>query len=150
MTLRSPILDFLLLAHVVVGLLGYGSLALTGSYAHHARRLGPTEGVRRYFDGTNNLAQFMVYLVPVFGVIVAIAMKSKSELHDAWFYEAVVLWVISAAVVGMVISPMTKLLGTIVSSDISQIAKVARKLERGVGVCVVLYVAAFYCMLFKP
>ncbi|MGC8465026.1 MAG: hypothetical protein ACP5O0_03740 [Acidimicrobiales bacterium] len=150
MTLRSPILDFLLLAHVIVGLLGYGSLAMTGTYAHQARRLGPTDAVRRYFDGSRNLAQLMVYLVPVFGIIVAIAMKSKGELHDAWFYEAVTLWIISAGVVGMVVSPLSKLFGSVVVSNHDQTVTVARKLERGVGICVILYVAAFYLMLFKP
>lgn len=146
----SPILDVLILAHVLVGLLGYGSVAVSGLYARKVRREGVSAEVKRYFDGKRNRAQLFVYLVPVLGIIVGVVASPPKPWGYLWFQVAVGLWIVSAGVVGGMVSRGERQLAQDLSEGRDSMFGSARALERGVGICAVAYTTAFYLMLFKP
>lgn len=158
MTLRSPIVDLVLLIHVVVGLLGYGSIAMHGFNLRKFRRLGWTVQTERFFDGAFDRTQWFVYGVPVAGIAVLLALKgATADVSQGWFIGAVIMWVISAGIAGMVVFPTSRQLGASHKDDSVAPAEGATTLkvqiersERAVGICVVAYVIAFYLMLFKP
>ncbi|MGC8481393.1 MAG: hypothetical protein ACP5PJ_07570 [Acidimicrobiales bacterium] len=158
MTLRSPIVDVVLLIHVVVGLLGYGSIAMHGLNLRKYRRLGWTAQTERFFDGEFDRTQWFVYGVPVAGIAVLLVLKgATADVSQGWFIGAVLAWVISAGIAGMVVFPTSRQLGASHKVDGIAPAKEAITLkgqiersDRAVGICVVAYVVAFYLMLFKP
>jgi hypothetical protein len=156
-TLRSPIVDVLLLAHVIVGLLGYGAIAMHGWYLRKYRREGWTSQTERFFDGAFDRTQWFVYLVPIVGIAVLVVLRGASaDVSHAWFIGAVLAWTISAGLAGMIVFPSSRRLGEsrqerrFADSSGAVIAAQVIRSERAVGICVIAYVTAFYLMLFKP
>lgn len=148
---RSPIYDTLLIAHVLVGMLGYGGVIFSGVFARKLLREGPSESTSRYFDGSRNTAVMFVGLVPVFGMLVLFV--GQGNLHDvtkAWFDAAVLIWVVSGAAAFMKILPTERRLHSALSIGDASVGSLAKTIERTSALCSVLYVIAFYLMLFKP
>ncbi len=148
---RSPIYDTLLIVHVLVGMLGYGAVIFSGVFSRKLLREGPSASTRKYFDGSPNIPGMFIGLVPVFGVLVLLIGKGNlRDLTKGWFDLAVTIWVVSAAVAFMRVFPPERKLHLALEENSDNVGTVAKSISRASGLCSVLYVAAFYLMLFKP
>ncbi len=148
---RSPIYDTLLILHVLVGMIGYGAVVFSGVFSRKLLREGPTESTLKYFDGSINIPGMFVGLVPVFGVIVLLVGKRNlPDLTKGWFDLAVAIWIISGAVAFMRIFPAERRLHQAILAESENVGIIAKAISVASGVCALLYVAAFYLMLFKP
>ncbi|MGH9101441.1 MAG: hypothetical protein ACRDYD_00425 [Acidimicrobiales bacterium] len=165
--------DLVLLVHVLVGLVGFGSVAATGVLAYQAR-LGaaPSERVLRYFRPGPNLAARALYLVPVLGLALVGMSGDRATLHQAWLLAASGLWLAAAIVARAVVWPaeatLQRLLagqpeGARAPSQVPATPQVratpqgsagvwaaARRAERGAALVEVAYVAAFVLMVAQP
>ncbi len=149
----NPIYDILLLAHVIIGMVGYFSTSLTSWMANLYLRDPSHPGLGRYFNGKINWASRMIVLVPVFGLVVAWAGSLWSDFSQPWFISAVGIWFVTAAIVSIFIWPVEKSIHLALEdrnyADGSQDQRVKRAVFVG-GLSSIGYVAAFYLMLFKP
>ena len=62
--------DIVLLAHVLSVVVGFGAVAAAGGYALALARSGPeSESIRRYYQPGINWAGRVLFLVPIFGIV---------------------------------------------------------------------------------
>ena len=109
--------DVVLIAHVGAGLIGFGSIAVTGLQAAEARRLaaagpdvlGSTTGrgkrLRQYFSPGPNRASQVIYLVPLLGLLLVGLSGRTGELADGWLDGAATLWVIAVGLAHAIVFP---------------------------------------------
>ena len=103
---RDAAYDIVLLAHVLSALVGLGALAVAGGYALTLRRSGAgSEGVRRYYRPGVNWAGRVLFLVPVFGVILVAMSKGDWSYSDTWIMIGLVLWVLIVLAAEMALWP---------------------------------------------
>jgi hypothetical protein len=149
---NNPIYVLLLILHVGAGLIGYGANAMAGWTARDVAHQGPTDSVRRFFDGKVSLAQWCVVLVPVFGISLLL-IRDASDISKLWFWAAVTIWVITLGLLTGKGWPAQRRLGGLLDavecSDI-EIHESGVAVLRTQQIVVTLYVVAFYLMLFKP
>lgn len=187
----GPGFDVLLIAHVGVGLAGFGALGFTGINARDARELaravepaqvaGAQAGgtsdlvfqvrdprlprLRRYFAPRMNVAERLIYLVPLLGIALALGTDGPSELAEGWLLCAASLWVIAIVCAHGVIWPAEASLQRLFhpeekgASEVREdldgdrreaIAAHALRAERGVAVAEMAYVVAFALMVWQP
>ncbi|MCL5052727.1 MAG: hypothetical protein M1447_02770 [Gammaproteobacteria bacterium] len=150
--INNPIYVLLLIMHVGAGLIGYGANAMAGWTARDVANQGPTDSVRRFFDGKVSLAQWCVVLVPVFGVSLLL-IRDASDISKLWFWAAVTIWVITLGLLTGKGWPAQRRLGSLLDaverSDI-EIRGSGVAVLRTQQIVVTLYLIAFFLMLFKP
>ncbi|MCI2975946.1 MAG: hypothetical protein MP439_07705 [Ferrimicrobium sp.] len=149
---NNPMYVLLLIFHVGVGLIGFGSNAIAGWTARDAAHGGPTDSVRRFFDGKISLAQWCVVLVPVFGISLLV-VRNASDISQGWFLSAVTIWVIELGILTARAWPAQRKLGALLEVDGAgdfAIHQAGQQVLRTQQIVVVLYLVAFYLMLFKP
>jgi cytochrome bd-type quinol oxidase subunit 2 len=103
---RDAAYDIVLLAHVLSALVGLGAVAVAGAYALALRRSGAgSEGVRRYYRPGVNWAGRVLFLVPVFGVILVAMSRGDWSYSDTWIMVGLVLWVLIVLAAEMALWP---------------------------------------------
>ena len=171
--------DVVLIAHVGAGLIGFGSIAITGLQAAEARRLaaagpdvlgsatGRAQRLRQYFSPGPNRASQVIYLVPLLGLLLVGLSGRTGELAAGWLDGAATLWVIAVGLAHSLVFPAERGLQTALSRspsdaavfeahepppppDAEEVSRLARRAERGVALVEVCYVAAFVLMYVKP
>jgi|GEM_PF-2626992 uncharacterized membrane protein len=146
----GPLATVLILAHVGVGIVGYGTNALVGWDAWELARGGRVE--RRFLDGTVTPAELALLWVPLLGGLL-VALVDPEALGQAWFLVAWALWCLSAAVALAVAWPTQRRLGRLLDdapSSANEVRALARRLLRAEQLIVVCYVVAFWLMVLKP
>ena len=164
----SPAYDAVLVAHVVAGIIGFGSVALTGHYASAARRATAgaiSPAVRVYFKPGTNFVARTVWLVPILGFALLALSRGDFGLGDTWVWLGLVLFGVAAGLLEWRVWPGERRLQTIladvgdqsgpgpdvsVAGDFEDVARVGHQVARSVAVVDVCYVAAFVLMFAKP
>jgi hypothetical protein len=148
--INNPIYVLLLILHVGIGLIGFGSNAIAGWTARDVAANGSTDMVQRFFDGKISLAQWCVVLVPVFGVSLLV-VRDASDVEQPWFLVAVAIWIIELGILTARGWPAQRKLGTALGSGgDAEIHRLGITVLRTQQLVVILYLVAFYLMLFKP
>lgn len=151
LSINSPVYDGLLILHVVAGILGYGAIAFSGVFARRVISEGTNESTRRYFDGKVNIPGQFVGLVPILGVILLVVGTGNiAFISKAWFLVALAIWILTAGMSYSLIFPNEKRLAVSMRQRTPDVGSLAKTIEKLSAVCSVLYVVAFYMMLFKP
>ena len=142
----------LIVVHVLVALASTVTLALTAGYAVQAARQGATSAVVQYFSAASSRVGRVLYLVPVFGVVLIALNRRGYGLDQLWLWSSFALWGISAALAQTVVWPGEVTIATCLSDDCR--AQDLRGIARQVGVAAAIatgcLVAGFPLMLFKP
>ncbi len=148
----GPLFFVILVAHVAVGVIGYGANAVAGWYAKRVVDGERSEYLLRFFDGTIGGAQWAIVGVPIVGVFLLWAR----DWHDAsagWFIIAASCWVVTAIVLITVAWPRQRRLGKALiagTSDTSALNIDASTVLKVQEVVVVLYVVALFFMIVRP
>ncbi len=146
----GPLATVLILAHVGVGIVGYGTNALAGWEAAEVRRGRLSE--RRFLDGKVAPAQLAVLWVPLLGGLL-VATVDPEALGQAWFLVATAIWSVSAVVALAVAWPAQRRLGALIGTvpdDDPRLRTLAVRLLRAEQAIVICYVIAFVLMVAKP
>jgi len=146
---NSPAFVALLLAHVALGVLGYGANAMAGWSARDVAVHGPSAPAAKFFDGRISFGQYLVFGVPVVGIIMLV-VRAGYVIGQAWFLGAVTLWVVTIVVLIARGWPYQREVGRMVSEGADDLALHERALGvlRVQQVVVVCYVVAFVLMYF--
>jgi uncharacterized membrane protein len=150
---RDVLYDVLLLAHVLSALIGFGTVGVAGAYALALRRPGPrSESVVRYYRPGVNWGGRILFLVPVFGVLLVALSHGDWSYSDGWITIGIALWALSALVAEMVLWPAERALQEAVATDTTPAelrGPCARVAALSAGFVVVLVVATTV-MVAKP
>jgi uncharacterized membrane protein len=145
--------DILVALHVIVAVVGFGAVAISGAYsgpARHLDRPGAVEEARRYF-GARGWVEAALVAVPVFG-FAALGAKGDGLAH-AWVWAAAAVWLVALAAWLRLVRPAERELRAVVAQtpvDASVAARAGRRLAWGAGVCDVAFVVALGLMVFQP
>lgn len=147
---RSPIYDVLLLAHIVAAIGGFGANGLAGVYAG---QLYPTttEPAIRYFTSPRFIAEKLIYLVPVFGLIMIGVSRGTSELVKPWVLTGITAWIVAIAVAHTLVWPTERKIAKLVSSasNVAAVQMHAKKLARGAMILDLVFLIALFTMIVQ-
>jgi uncharacterized membrane protein len=93
--LNSGIFKALLVLHILSAIFGFGGVVLNGLYAAQAqKRPGPTgRAVLEANLAVSGIAEKIIYLVPVFGILLVLASDSAIKFSNTWVWLSLVLFI---------------------------------------------------------
>jgi hypothetical protein len=146
---NSPAFVALLLAHVALGVLGYGANAMAGWSARDVAVHGPTAPAARFFDGRISSGQYLVFGVPVVGVVMLL-VRAGHVVDLGWFLGAVTLWLVTIVLLVSRGWPGQREVGRLLGEggDDASLHRSAMVVLRVQQLVVVCYVVAFVLMYF--
>ena len=96
----SGIYKLLVVLHILSVVVGIGATMLNGLYAAKAKQAGgPSAGaiMKANFDVTM-VAEKIIYLVPVFGILAVLASDDVWEFDQTWIWLSLVLYVVALGI----------------------------------------------------
>jgi hypothetical protein len=150
---RNAAYDIVLLAHVLSALVGLGAVVVAGAYAMALRRSdGASEVVRRYYRPGVNWGGRVLYLVPVFGVVLVAMSDGDWSYADGWITAGLLLWALVALAAEMVLWPAERKIQTAVDDPTSpaDVRSECGRVAITAAVVAVLLVVAAVVMVAKP
>jgi hypothetical protein len=151
--LSHPWYAVIVVLHVLVGVIGFGALGLTGSYARlAAKNPNPyaSEVLRRYFRPGNNLGARMIYLVPVFGLI---ALAFSGDTGKLYPYIGLGIWTAALGVATSTMWPNEIKIQRLMADgegDKVALVKAAKLCETGAMITTLLFICALVVMIGQP
>jgi uncharacterized membrane protein len=85
-----------LLLHILTAIIGFGTVFLNALYGRAAERRKGAEGLaiaEATYDASQ-VAQFFIYAVPVFGILLVLMSDEVFEFSEAWISISFVLYII--------------------------------------------------------
>jgi uncharacterized membrane protein len=150
----SALFEAVLAAHILCAVVGFGSVAVTGGYASLARprpdRGAVPDAARRYFRPGPSWASRVIFLVPVFGLVLA-GMSGGSDFRQPWLWIGSGLWLFAAALAVGLVWPAERRLASIVNEGATgSIDGPSWRASLAAGAIDIAVVAAFVVMLARP
>ena len=100
---------FLLVLHILAVVFGIGPMVLNGVYAAKAKKMGPPGqgAVMMVNFDVSLLAEKIIYLIPVFGILLVIQGHDDHNLSfgQTWLGLAIVLYVVALGIAHAVMIP---------------------------------------------
>lgn len=151
--------DVLVGLHVACAVIGFGAVAISGTYGGAARRLGQgdaAEEAGRYFS-RRGLAEWLVLPVPVFGAAALAVRPGGSGWTDAWVLTAAGIWLVAAGLLLGVVRPAEARIARWLRGHPAPTGardggarQAGNLLVWGAAACDVLFVAALALMVTQP
>ncbi len=116
---QSGIYKLLLVLHLLSVIVGIGAVMLNGVYfAQAMRREGPG---RRAVSEANffvsRVAEFVIYTIPVFGILLVIASDSAWSLGNTWIWLSLVLYVVAIGIAHGLLTPSHKRMNALLAEQ---------------------------------
>jgi hypothetical protein len=141
--------DILVAVHVACAVLGFGAVAISGSYgggARHTERPGAMEETQRYFR-SKGWAELLVIPVPFLGLAALASEPSQGDLGDLWVIGAILIWCVAVSLLLGLVRPAERRIRSGRSDD----AKVGgTRLMWAAAGCDVAFGAALILMVAQP
>lgn len=147
----SGIYKLLVVLHILSVVVGIGATMLNGLYAAKAKEAGgPAAGaiMKANFDVTM-IAEKIIYLVPVFGILAVLASDDVWEFDQTWVWLSLLLYVIALGIAHGNQMPAGKKLLAGPSSP-QEAEALGKRLAAGGMVLNLLVVVIVALMVWKP
>jgi uncharacterized membrane protein len=161
--LTGGLYRLLLLLHILCAAVGFGAVAFNGLLRARARRRGPDAELLLLEENAylTHTAEFLIYGVVVFGILVALASKNTWKFDQSWLSVAILLYLVELAVLHAGIHRSERqyrdLLGQVrAAAPTGRVAEVTRleQLENRIrlawGAFDVVFLMVLYLMVFTP
>jgi Predicted integral membrane protein (DUF2269) len=104
---NSGIFKLLVVLHILSAIVGLGGVLLNGLYAAQAqKRQGPTgRAVSEANYAVSTVAEKVIYLIPVFGILLVLASDSGVSFGDTFVWLSLGLFVIALGISHSVLIP---------------------------------------------
>ena len=160
--MTGPLYSSVVVLHVLAGVVGFGALGATGTYAAAVRRASArpvAPAVRRFFRPGPNWAGRAILAVPLLGGLLLFLGRGR-DVGRAFPWIGLAIWVAATGVASAVLWPAERALQRHVAAladdgtgdgvpDVSALAA-ARRCERAAAVTSVLFAAALVVMVAQP
>jgi hypothetical protein len=105
--LSSGIFKALLVLHILTAIVGLGAVMLNGLYAAQSqKRPGPAgRAVSEANEAVSNIAEKVIYLIPVFGILLVLASDSAIKFSTTFVWLSLVLFIGALGVSHAVLIP---------------------------------------------
>ena len=151
--LSDPWYASLVVVHVLVAVISFGALGMSGAYANLVVRSPDpysSATLLRYFRPSSNLAARLIFLTPVFG---GLALAFSGDSSRAYPYIGLAIWVGATGVATASLWPSEKEIQLQLvseSRDTGVLLDAAKRCERAAMVTTVLFVGALVVMIAQP
>ncbi len=90
----------LLLLHILSIVIGIGGVTLNGLFGREARNRPGPEGraITEAVEFVSRVAHYVIYLVPVFGILLVLSSDGAYEFSDTWIWLSMVLYVVALGI----------------------------------------------------
>lgn len=159
MLLSNPWYALVVIIHVLVAVIGFGALGMTGAYARLVSVSSDpfhSPGAQRYFRRGKNIGARAIYLVPVFG---GIALGFSHDTHRLFPYFGLFLWLAATGIASAMLWPAEAKIQQIISrydretsaiADREALLRLARRCERAAMATSLCFVIALVVMIAQP
>jgi len=161
--------DLLLLLHILVAIIGFGTVFLNGIYGAQAKARQGTEGLAIAQANllVSRIAEYFIYAVIVTGVLLVLISDSAWEFSQTWVWLSIVFYLAGIGISHGVLLPNVKRMvalmeqlahmgpppGGATGGPPPQVAELEERGKR-VGMAStalhLLLIAILYLMIFKP
>ena len=163
--LASDLYRVLILLHIIVAILGFGGVLWNGVYAFHSmKRPGPQgRAISEANFSVSALAEYLIYAVPVTGVLAMWAADGAWAFEDLWIWLSLALYAVSLGVSHSVLIPghrkINQLLLEMESAppgtggpppQVAQVQALGKRQGAASGVLDLMLVAVLVLMIWKP
>jgi hypothetical protein len=141
--------DVLVVLHVACAVIGFGSVAVSGTYGAAARKAdqpASVEETRRYFR-SRGWSELLILPVPFLGLGALAARPSQGDLGDLWVVTGLVIWLMAAILLLGAVRPSER---QIRADDREGWLSGGNRLMWAAAACDVLFVAALVLMIAQP
>ena len=93
---------FVLVLHLVTAIVGFGGVTIAGIFGAKAARRGGREGqaiAETTMDVTEHWAEWFVYAVPVFGILLILLSEDVWKFSQAWISLSFLLYLVALGIV---------------------------------------------------
>jgi hypothetical protein len=164
MTPTTPLYFLVLVMHILAGLVGFGSVGITGANAARldsGRPLTPAEAEAavRYFRPGSNLVEVTTLLVPAAGLVLIGLDSGRFDLSSPFVWIGMGLWLVAAAAVMAGVIPAEAAIQAHVRDHGAELTEVAptgvlratcRRAARAAAVADLAASVALVVMILKP
>jgi uncharacterized membrane protein len=163
--INSGIYKILLLLHILTVIVGIGAVVMNGLYAAQAqKRPGPTgRAVVEANHAVTDVAEKVIYLIPVFGILLVLTSDHAWKFSQTWVWLAIVVYVVAIGIAHSVLIPGTKRIIELQKEmesappraggappQVAEIETIGQRLAVGGGVTNLLVVVLVALMIWKP
>ena len=156
MGIDGDLYNLLLVLHLITVVVGFGSVALNGVYGALAKRNPGPEGAaigEANVHVTNKWAEWFIYAVPVFGILLVLASDDVWKFDQLWITLSFVLYIVGLGVSHGVMRPAAKRMNALAREqrpDPAAMQALEKRLGAGGGFLNLLVVVFIVLMVFKP
>ena len=162
---NSGIFKLLLVLHILSAIVGIGGVLLNGLYAAQAqKRPGPPgRAVSEANFAVTNVAEKVIYLVPVFGILLVLASDKGVSFGDTFVWLSLVLFAIAIGISHAVLIPGHRQINMLLLEmeqgpppvggpppQVAQIQTLGMKQGGAAAVLDILLVAILALMIWQP
>lgn len=153
----------LLLLHILTAAVGFGAVAFNGLYRARARQRGGDAELMLLEENSylTHIAEYLIYAVFVFGILVALSSKNYWEFSQSWLSLAMLLFIIELGLLHGVIHRVERqyqdLLGQVDAAaptgrtgEVTQLEQLERRIRMGWAGFDVIFLLILYLMVFTP
>jgi uncharacterized membrane protein len=153
----------LLLLHILCATVGFGAVAFNGLNRTRARLRGGEDELALLEESgyITRIAEYLIYGVLVFGILVALASKNYWELSQSWLSLAMLLYLIELGLLHGVIHRAERqylvLVGQVNAvthggrtTEVGQLEQLEQRIRLGWAGFDVLFLVILYLMVFTP
>lgn len=100
MGLNSGGYKLLLLLHILSIVIGLGGVTLSGVYGREAKQRQGPEGraITEAVEYVGHVAHYVIYLIPVFGILLVLASDSVWTFGQTWIWLSIVLYALALGI----------------------------------------------------
>jgi hypothetical protein len=93
--MNSGIYKALLVLHILSAIVGFGGVMLNGLYAAQAQKRpgAPGRAVAEANLAVSTIAEKVIYLVPIFGILLVVSSDKAIEFSDTWVWLSLALYI---------------------------------------------------------
>jgi uncharacterized membrane protein len=104
---NSGLYKTLLVLHILVAIIGLGSVMLNGLYAAQAqKRQGPPgRAVSESNFAVSSIGEYFIYAIPVFGILLVLASDKAYKFSQTWIWLAMLLYVVAIGISHAILIP---------------------------------------------
>jgi hypothetical protein len=162
---NSGIFKLLLVLHILSAIVGIGGVLLNGLYAAQAQqRPGPPgRAVSEANFAVTSVAEKVIYLIPVFGILLVLASDKGIEFSDLFVWLSLLLFIIALGISHSVLIPGHKRINGLLLEmeqgpapvggpppQVAQIHELGKKQGASAMVLDLLLVAILALMIWQP
>ncbi len=153
----------LLLLHIGCAALGFGAVAFNGLARSRARQRGGEDELVLLEENEylSRIAEYLIYGVLVFGILVALASKGYWQLSQSWLSLAMLLYLIELGLLHGVIHRAGRESRALTaqvnaadaggrSTEVAQLERLEQRIQVGWAAFDVIFLVILYLMVFTP